>query len=984
MKLTWGFYIESVPFTPAVVAGTASLGGSESACLGLARALRARDQEVHIFATQLDPACVGVDSSGVTWHQADELVELGTIIDWDVFVVLRMWPAWPQFPIVARLKVLWNQDLYGPHWQQLMSAAWAWDRLVYVSEYHRQQWETLEPNLRGHSWVTRNGFDPALVPKGVRKVPGRIIHISRPERGLAPLLAMWPALRQAHPEATLHLARYSSMYDAQGWGQVCADFDRQVEKVNAQVGGITYLGELGKADLYRAIATAAVMWYPGVPDFAETSCIAAIEAQACGTPLVLSYKGALPETAPHARFVPGDAFTPEYQERSVRLVGELLDGCARNTRDYRELQRLGRAHAKGYSFTAVAADWQTWAEGEFQQRFAREAPAILRELLHFDDHAAALALAKTLPGPEAAAAVTMCERVMAGLEQTAEDYGERAVADPLVEMRTHAAGVWGGNRVQIAGEYLKDCGTVLDVACGNGSIALYLAQTYPTMRITGLDYAAKNIAHAREAAARLGVSDRVQFHQVTVWDLVRQVPGDPLPAGPYDGMFVGEFLEHVADAPGLIDYLERQVRPGGLVVYTVPHGPLCELVPRDLPHLRGHVHHFQHRDLSQVFGLKKDVRLHYSPWGVTPRARPCGTWIVRYTAGEGGAARPRDLWPVILTTRPAVRLSVGMITLDASKDLARCLDSVWDVADEIVIGDTGSRDDTKAIAQRYARKVRVVDLPSIVDTREGFAGARNAVLGECVGEWFLWIDADEVLTHAVGLHQYLQGPWFNGLAIHQVHLQMDVPGGYDTPVRVFRRDPSIRFYGCVHEQPGQHDANTDIMPTLELTDVQIAHFGYLTDDVRKGKMLTRNLPLLNRDQEVFPDRRLGKVLVLRDLVNLAEYERGHGGNAEVVLRYLREAVRVYEKHFADPADKYHDLGRPFYEAAIKALGGMELEYSLGGQVGGLNGKRATPKRLWVRDTADLKRHLKWEVDRIEKQLQPPNLHTDPFDLGGTA
>src|SRR5690606_29967739 len=99
------------------------------------------------------------------------------------------------------------------------------------------------------------------------------------------------------------LCRYSSMYDAQGWGRICAQFDREVAAVNAAVGGIEYLGELGKPAPYRAIAEAAVMWYPGVASFAETSCIAAIEAQACGTPFVGSHKGALTETVPYGVLV---------------------------------------------------------------------------------------------------------------------------------------------------------------------------------------------------------------------------------------------------------------------------------------------------------------------------------------------------------------------------------------------------------------------------------------------------------------------------------------------------------------------------------------------------------------------------------------------------------------------------------------------------------------------------------------------------------
>ncbi len=64
--MTIAFFIDSVPFTKSVIAGESSLGGSESACLGLARALRARGHQVSIFATKLDEDCHGLDHAGVT------------------------------------------------------------------------------------------------------------------------------------------------------------------------------------------------------------------------------------------------------------------------------------------------------------------------------------------------------------------------------------------------------------------------------------------------------------------------------------------------------------------------------------------------------------------------------------------------------------------------------------------------------------------------------------------------------------------------------------------------------------------------------------------------------------------------------------------------------------------------------------------------------------------------------------------------------
>ncbi len=86
------------------------------------------------------------------------------------------------------------------------------------------------------------------------------------------------------------------------------------------------------------------------------------------------------------------------------------------------------------------------------------------------------------------------------------------------------------------------------------------------------------------------------------------------------------------------------------------------------------------------------------------------------------------------------RLSVCMIVKDEEKHLAECLTSVREVASEIIVGDTGSADRTKEIAQEYGAKV--LDVPWTDD----FAAARNAVLKEATGDWILSLDADEVIA----------------------------------------------------------------------------------------------------------------------------------------------------------------------------------------------------------------------------------------------
>lgn len=83
-------------------------------------------------------------------------------------------------------------------------------------------------------------------------------------------------------------------------------------------------------------------------------------------------------------------------------------------------------------------------------------------------------------------------------------------------------------------------------------------------------------------------------------------------------------------------------------------------------------------------------------------------------------------------------LSVAMITLNAERHLRDCLEAASEIADEIVIVDSGSTDATRTIAQAF--KARFV-------FREwaGFGPQKNFAIGECSSDWVLVLDADEIL-----------------------------------------------------------------------------------------------------------------------------------------------------------------------------------------------------------------------------------------------
>jgi glycosyltransferase involved in cell wall biosynthesis len=99
------------------------------------------------------------------------------------------------------------------------------------------------------------------------------------------------------------------------------------------------------------------------------------------------------------------------------------------------------------------------------------------------------------------------------------------------------------------------------------------------------------------------------------------------------------------------------------------------------------------------------------------------------------------------------RSSLTTIVKNEAATLGRCLASVLDLVDEIIVVDTGSSDHTKDIAGQHG--ARVFDLP----WPDSFAAARNQSIRHANGQWLLWLDADEYFDepNRAKLRQLLAG-----------------------------------------------------------------------------------------------------------------------------------------------------------------------------------------------------------------------------------
>jgi glycosyltransferase involved in cell wall biosynthesis len=183
------------------------------------------------------------------------------------------------------------------------------------------------------------------------------------------------------------------------------------------------------------------------------------------------------------------------------------------------------------------------------------------------------------------------------------------------------------------------------------------------------------------------------------------------------------------------------------------------------------------------------------------------------------------------------RLSLAMIVKNESRCLARCLESVKTITDEIVVADTGSSDGTPGIARGFG--ATVVDFPWGGD----FAAARNFAISKTSGDWILALDADEWAEKSLAneIREFVRGQ----PAVGQLKIVSDFRRG-DRVMRsqcfVARLFPRGGYFeGRIHEQV------ISPLPRRRLRG-ELWHDGYL--ERTKGE---RNLTLLLAELEKAPD-----------------------------------------------------------------------------------------------------------------------------------
>ncbi|PKY11945.1 lipopolysaccharide biosynthesis protein [Acidithiobacillus marinus] len=186
-------------------------------------------------------------------------------------------------------------------------------------------------------------------------------------------------------------------------------------------------------------------------------------------------------------------------------------------------------------------------------------------------------------------------------------------------------------------------------------------------------------------------------------------------------------------------------------------------------------------------------------------------------------------------------VSVVYITLNAEKYLEKSLDSVKSIAQEVLIVDCGSTDQTLSIAHKFEAKV-------IYRAWEGFAAQRQFAVDSACCDWVLMLDADEILTEpgVQMIDEALSDPadvaayFLRRLSVFHDKKILHGDWGRDRVLRLFDRRQGKYTDNLVHE------AWETCAPIKALPGISMLHYSYKNYAELLDKM--RRYAILNAQQ----------------------------------------------------------------------------------------------------------------------------------------
>ena len=948
-----------------------SLGGSETSAYYLAKQLVKKGHRVVIF-TAIDKEEQG-NFDGVEYVSQGSVTELTPLgknfhlyaenTPMDVCIIQRH-PLAFRFRWASKVNIWWLHDLaIRKNKQEISKHMWNVDKIWTVSEFHKQQiikvWG-IEPGL---ICPVVNGIDFGLIKESAHKFPDTfdcsgvlnnmasknvLLYSSRPERGLENLVSSNGIMERLGEDYHLLVCSYANdLALTKGYYD---HIDERCDKLS----NVTMLGHLTKSELYSVMKICDFHVYP--TNFEEVSCITAMEVMACGLPMITSMHAALPGTCKNS----GTKMVKlkDNGDVDVELFTKVIAmQCSDTDYDMKVAKQL--KSATKYSWDNVIEGYSNSIKDSFYNR------SVESMIKHLIEHGDIIALKvyirdagyetlsdyskwlidKTIPLYDF---IKTPELMQKHYESHYESH-ESDLTKPTMENSPRFLHV-----ASLVSSY-DNGSNILDYGCGHGHLVINLAKQYPDLIFIGIDISNKNIQFAKDWAKEDNVLN-VEFYHADImqgWSSIfwsEQV--DTL-----DGVLCCEVMEHVEDYYLLGTRLMTLLKDGGKFIATTPYGRWEWQSFEEHAPSRFHVHHFERDDIVDMIGSQDSYFITNIPAGNDRNGFLLGSYVWGFIKDVFCDIDRINYNRKFSNLKPRQLCSLNMIAKDCEDTIVHSIKGSANFVDEVVVGidDTSNKSTRNAVEDMkdyLAAKDVMLTVVSAGSALElGFSDLRNYVLSRTSLDWVLWVDADEVIKIDSITRRLLRSNQFNGYAIKQHHFSIDPPKVLktDLPLRLFRTDRGITFFGMVHEHP-EIELNDGAGHAQLIDSISIAHYGYDTENTRKNRF-ERNLDLMMSDRVKNPTRKLGKMLWIRDLSLMNQYELEFNGmrlTDNMVVR-CREGLKVWRELVEEGETRMVLESMEFYNKLLEIVG---YEFSASISIGmnkykGVEGAPPIVKGLFV-------------------------------------
>jgi glycosyltransferase involved in cell wall biosynthesis len=251
-----------------------------------------------------------------------------------------------------------------------------------------------------------------------------------------------------------------------------------------------------------------------------------------------------------------------------------------------------------------------------------------------------------------------------------------------------------------------------------------------------------------------------------------------------------------------------------------------------------------------------------------------------------------------------MKVSACLIVKNEAKCIGRCLASMKDFVDEIIVTDTGSCDDTKSIAKKYGARVLNYKW------RGDFAAAKNFTKDKASGDWIVFLDADEYFVNgtAANIKSVIKnlGAAYDGFMVKMVNIDTDNDDAYIDEfycTRLFKNNRAVKFKNAVHEELVNTTGRKNIFLRVDKSLLLLYHTGYARS--RIAEKCRRNLAILLKEMKGdASDKYLYRYLA----------DSYHGiGELDTAFKYAKMDIASGKKDIAYASRSYRLINNILYK-----------------------------------------------------------------------